>query len=118
MKKNDWILAAAILGVAALLFGVHFVLGRQNQESVIIYVDGEVYGKYGLSEDQTIQINDTNVLEIRSKEAVMTKADCPDQICVHQKGISQTNESIICLPNKVVVSIEGKEAKELDAVSN
>ena len=48
----------------------------------------------------------------------MESADCPDQICVRQKAISKEGESIICLPNKVVVSIVGGEEKELDAVTN
>ena len=31
---------------------------------------------------------------------------CPDQICVHEKAISADGESIICLPNKIVVEVE------------
>ena len=45
-------------------------------------------------------------------------ADCPDKLCVHQKAVSRDGESIICLPNKVVVSIEGGEDREMDAVAN
>ena len=48
----------------------------------------------------------------------MEEADCPDLLCVHQKAISKEGESIICLPNKVVVTIRGGEETELDAVTN
>ena len=47
----------------------------------------------------------------------MKSADCPDQICVHQRAISKNGESIICLPNKVVVSIEGAEDSQIDVVA-
>ena len=63
-------------------------------------------------------IQDSNVLMIKDGRAQMKSADCPDQICVRQKAISKEGESIICLPNKVVVSIVGGEEKELDAVTN
>ena len=48
----------------------------------------------------------------------MIEADCPDQLCVHQKKISMNHESIICLPNRVVVEIESSENSEYDAVTN
>ena len=37
----------------------------------------------------------------------MKWADCEDQLCVHQKEITLENESIICLPNKVIVEVSG-----------
>ena len=81
-------------------------------------VDGKEYGRYQLSSEQEIQINETNVLEIRDGKAKMKSADCPDQICVHQKAISRNGESIICLPNKIVLKIVDGEEAELDAVTN
>ena len=86
---------------------------------VIVKVDGEEKGTYRLSEEQTIEINGgTNILQIKEGKADMTEADCPDKLCVHQKAISKDGESIICLPNQVVVEIESSESSEYDAVTN
>ena len=60
----------------------------------------------------------TNTLVIKNNRSKMKEADCPDQLCVNQKAISKNNESIICLPNKVVVEVESSENSEFDAVSN
>ena len=60
----------------------------------------------------------TNILTIKNGKAKMTDADCPDQLCVHQKAASKNHESIICLPNKVVVEVDGSEESEFDAVAN
>ena len=46
----------------------------------------------------------------------MEWADCPDQICVNHRPVSRNGESIICLPNEVVVSVKGGEEAELDGV--
>ena len=37
----------------------------------------------------------------------MTFSDCRNQICVESGAISQTKDTIVCLPNKVVIEITG-----------
>ena len=118
MKKNDWILIAAVLCVAAICLGIHFFAADSEQVMVEISVDGELFGQYRLDEEQTIDINGTNRLKIADGRADMIWADCPDKLCVHQKAISRDGESIICLPNKLVVSVVGGEESKLDAVTN
>lgn len=46
----------------------------------------------------------------------MLTADCPDQLCVHQQAISKKNQTIVCLPNKVVAEVTGNTKKDYDAV--
>ena len=38
--------------------------------------------------------------------------------CVNQKPVSKNHESIICLPNKVVVEVDSKENSQLDGITN
>ena len=64
-----------------------------------------------------MEINDTNRLEIRGGYAQMVWADCPDQVCVNHRSINRDGESIICLPNQVVVSIENGEASDVDGIA-
>ena len=133
MKKKDLFLGGGILFAACVLFLVMNLMQyvqekesgqKENQEKqVVIKVDGEVYGRYSLDEDQEIDIKIdgkvTNVLVIRNHEADMTEADCPDQLCVHQKAISKDHETIVCLPNQVVAEVKNpKENNELDGIAN
>ena len=37
----------------------------------------------------------------------MTEADCPDGYCKRQGEISTEKETIVCLPHKLVVEIQG-----------
>ncbi len=67
---------------------------------------------------EKIAINDTNVLRIENGTVTMAQASCPDQLCVHQKAISRNRESIICLPNQVVVEVTATEEKTYDAMTN
>ena len=63
-----------------------------------------------------VEIGGTNRLVIEDGTARMEWADCPDQICVNHRPVSRNGESIICLPNEVVVSVKGGEEAELDGV--
>lgn len=118
MKKNDWILVVVILVLAGIGFFIYTNLGRQSAGIVKVTVDGELFGTYSLEKEQEIEINNTNYLMIKDRQVDMIGADCPDQICVEHKTISKNKETIICLPNKVIVEIIGGEDVEIDAVAN
>ena len=119
-ERNDRILIVAIIVCAVLLTVAFLRKGSSIGTTVVVSVDGEEYGRYSLLKEQVVQIGDTNTLVIHNHEADMLFAECPDQICVKHTPITDTDENIICLPNKVVVTIEdiyGKNQEaELDAV--
>ena len=119
LKKKDIILIVTILLAAFLAYFLHEIIGSGSAGSVTVKVNGVIEGSYSLSRDQEIEINGgTNHLSIQNGKADMTEADCPDKLCVSQKEISKNGESIICLPNKVIVEVENSEENEFDAVSN
>ena len=37
----------------------------------------------------------------------MTTSDCPTQECVHTGKITRSGQSIVCLPARVIVTLEG-----------
>ena len=104
MKRNDWILATAVLLVAGVL-GAYLLLGRQTGSYVMISKDNEEIGTYSLKDDRVIDVGDGNRLGIKDGAAPVLYADCPDQICVHTGWIDQEHDMIVCMPNKVVVQI-------------
>lgn len=119
-QRNDRILIISIIVCAVLLTAFFLLKGGSSGTMVVVTVSGEEYGRYSLLQEQVIQINDTNTLVIHGGTADMLFADCPDQVCVKHTPISNTNETIICLPNQVVVTNETllgkKEETEVDAV--
>lgn len=104
MKKNDiWLMGTIVL--VALVCAVFFSFSKERGARLAILVDGVEYGVYELSEEQEIQINDTNVCKIEDGKVRMISANCPDRRCVHQKAIDERGGTIVCLPNKVVLEI-------------
>ncbi|MDD6215699.1 MAG: NusG domain II-containing protein [Roseburia sp.] len=121
LKKNDIIFLAVVIVILAVVYVLFSFGGTKKGESVEILIDGASYGIYSLQEEQTIPIKisnkTTNVLEIKDGKADMVEADCPDKLCVHQKAISKDKETIVCLPNKVVVQVISDTESEFDSVA-
>lgn len=120
MRKNDIILIVVVILFAMGAMGIMYCNSLQGAVAVIT-VDGQVFETVSLQEDQVIMIpsgDDYNILQIKDGMVKMIEADCKDQICVNQKAIQYQGESIICLPHKVIVTIESDEESNIDAVAN
>lgn len=118
-SRNDIIFIAALLIVTALA-ALALFLFRTEGDTVIVTVDGEFFGEYALSEDRTVEIigeNGRNLLVIQNGEASISEASCPDGICSSHRPISRSGESIICLPNKVVVEVHSQEKEQADIIA-
>lgn len=76
---------------------------------VEVCVDGEVIKTYPLSKDSDYYMEDKlsigNTLVIDGGFVYIKDANCNDELCVKQGRIKRANESIICLPHKLVVRI-------------
>ncbi len=119
--KNDFIFLIGIFIVAVAIFVAFRFWGRIDGSQIVITIDGTKHGTYSLSENREIPIeteDGNNLLVIKDGIAKMIKADCPDQLCVHQKGISLEKETIVCLPHKVVITVESGNFNKIDAVAN
>ena len=121
MKKNDLILIAAILVLALVSVAGIRIWQKNNTKSgavAVVTVDGVRYGAYPLAEDITERIDladgTYNILVIEDGYADVTEASCPDQICVNHNRIRYSGESIVCLPNKLIVEVEGGEDNGID----
>ncbi len=102
MKKRDFIFIAAVFCAAALLFFILKLL--PEADTVYIHKDSKLIGSYSLSEPQTININGTNTAVIENGCVYMKDATCPDKLCIKQGKLSDSSKTIVCLPNKVVIS--------------
>ena len=118
MKKRDILLAGGIVLVALVMLLVMHVTGETKGNQVQITVNGEIYGTYPLEKDQTIEVTEGelhNVIRIEDGQAYMEEADCPDGYCKRQGTISRVNETIVCLPHKLVAEVESDGSTTDDA---
>jgi len=121
IKKKDLILVGVILIIAFV--GILFMfLTKEEGGELVITVDGKVYKTLPLDTDITLSIGeesgDYNILQIKEGKVTMTDANCPDKYCVKHRSIHYKHESIICLPHRVVLEIQGGDENDVDAIAN
>jgi hypothetical protein len=126
MKRGDVLLISIVL-VAALAFlaprwfsGNKDTAGNGNNLVANITVDGKQYRTVKLTEeDQTIDIRTergVNILKVHDYGIEMYDADCPDQVCLGFGFITMPKQTIVCLPNRVLVEIASASGEdEVDA---
>lgn len=115
--KSDF-LAIAIVAVIAVLVSVTFwtSVGTQEASVVCVYQEGKLIREIPLDTDTEFVIEGEyeNVVTMKDGTAAITKSDCPGTDCVHSGRIQEAGRSIVCLPNRVEIRIEG--ASEVDFV--
>ena len=62
-------------------------------------------------------LSSINILVIENGKAYVNQASCPDGICSSHRPIGNDGESIICLPNKVVVEIRTSDKNRPDVIA-
>ena len=119
-KRNDIILAVVMILVAAAGF-LWYNLAKEEGGAVMLIQDGKEVQSFSFNDEieYLIEIEDDsyNLLVIRGGKAFMKEASCPDQICVNHRPVSNVGETIVCLPNEIVIKvIEKSSQSEIDMV--
>ncbi len=118
---RDLILVGALLLLALLLF----FLVRNGQDRAtgtgavaVVTVDGAEVGRYPLNKSGTFPLNNgSNILVVENGEAWVSEANCPDKVCMGMGRISRNGEFIACLPNRLIVVVEGGEPALVDGMT-
>ncbi len=120
-KKWDFVVLAAVLFCSVIAFLCLNVFNNEAGSYVAVEVNGETQVTLPLDENTVYDIiidgRVANTVEISSSQVTVSYADCPDKICRNQRAISKAGESIVCLPNKVIISVKGGSNEQIDGVA-
>ena len=121
MKKGDYFISAILI----LFFIISLYLTNPLREAsknlrAVVRLNGEIHSTYKLTDNykKNVEIKSKlgyNILEIDCKKLRITDSDCKDKLDVKQGYISSAGQSIVCLPHKMIITIEGDT--DLDYVS-
>ncbi|NLU25420.1 MAG: NusG domain II-containing protein [Clostridiales bacterium] len=117
----DALVAAVVLLLAVGAFwGFYgFHSGSGNLTAVITHRGEEVerVALASLSAEETITVEGTYTVNIvLAPDGVsVSSATCPTQDCVHTGKITRAGQSIVCLPEQVIVQLVGAKS-DVDAV--
>jgi len=113
----DWALLVALIILS--LSGLFLVKGLAlSGNTATIEVNGKLIYRLSLKEDRTIEVHGPigiTRVEVKAGKIRIVDSPCPNKLCVRQGWIKRG--AIICLPNRVVVTIGGDNTGEVDAIS-
>ena len=116
------VFAALILLSTVAMF---FLKTTSGGTVAVVSQDGKELQRIDLSrvkEPYTIRIDGKdggyNIVLVEPGRICVLEASCPDKVCINQGWISDSSKPIVCLPNKMMIVIEGSEnSDELDGIS-
>ena len=120
MKFNRFdksLIVFLVLFNAGLLY--YFGTGFNQGDWVVIEVDAKRVARFPLTTDHVAHVQGplgTTEVEIKNGRARIVRSPCKLKVCIKSGYIQYADRLSACLPNKVVVRIEGETQRGLDAV--
>lgn len=117
----DALAAAFVLALAGLVFLLFYGGRGDHPTTAIISVDGTEVQRVALPQtgEEPLRIQPEGLpypltIRVSGGEVCVPESGCPSQDCVHSGTISRSGESIICLPNRLVIQLTGG-GEQIDA---
>lgn len=111
------ILAAVFL--SAVFFAVRILLNDSSGVYACIYSDGKLVERIRLDNiegtyTRRIETGDGgyNTVEAKKGKIHVSEASCPDKVCINTGYISSSALPVSCLPNKLIIKIEGEKDQD------
>ena len=124
LAKGDKIVAALVALVAVLSYIIFtFFVLKGHPDGVEVFVDGKLYATYSLTEFEkpkkieVVTEYGKNVLQMDCDGVSIIDASCPDKRDVKAGKITKAGQTIICVPNRVLVKLTGKSDSNVDKVA-
>ena len=115
--RADVIVISIILLISLLALLLTFLL-RKPGAYAVVEINGAVAAEYPLSENGVFVLNGgTNTLVIENGEVYLKNSDCPDHTCERTGKVRYVGQTIVCLPNRLSVTVKGNAVGGVDLVS-
>lgn len=116
MKPGDFIIVTLLIILSFLPLVIFTYQNKTSADEdnlrVVISADGEIVHEMTLKDDHTREIYEyvddqghENTIVREGLTVYMGDANCTDLLCIQQGEITQVGQTIVCLPNRVLVEI-------------
>ena len=116
-------LAALVVAAAAVILLIVLRPEGGNFLTASVVLEGETIATYDLSTlagPVELEVDGAAYpLTVRAEPGriCIAESSCPGKDCVHTGWISRAGGQIICLPNRLVISLTGGASEDIDAIS-
>ncbi len=118
LTRGDKILIALLVLVNAFLF-TRLGAGTRAGDWVVIEVEEREVARWPLAVDRRGEVEGPlgpTGVEVKDRRARIFRSPCRNKVCIKTGFIAYADRLAACLPNRVVVRIEGAAQRGVDAV--
>ena len=117
IEVGDWFIIT--LFCALIIISTKFLWNLPKGEYLEIYKNNKILATYSLNQKITKLINGEKgetKITIDNGKVRFSSAPCAKKYCIHQGWINKANQIIICIPNKISISMLGGK-KNYESIS-
>ena len=115
LYPGDWLSIILVLVFIIFLFQQYWFNPLQTGlEFVTIQVGNQTPQLYQISKNQELVINGAlgpSRIEIKNGRVHFVHSPCQNKQCISHGWISKAGETVACLPNRISVSLSGRESR-------
>lgn len=113
MNKNDIKLIIIVLLITISLFSLSLFQKKASiARKANVYYANDLILEIDLSINKTYEVEGDNgkvVIEVLNNQIRVVEENSPYHLCSKQGFISNSGQSIICLPNKIIIELPNNE---------
>jgi hypothetical protein len=119
MTKGDKTLLIAALALGFASLGISR-LARPIGSEIVVQVNGKIVARMNLSQNQQMEITGARgamLIQVAQGRVRVVSSNCPEKICVKTGAIHRAGDTIVCVPNRVVIRITGSGQANLNLIT-
>ena len=116
LNKYDFILLISLI-ILSIISIIMIKFNDKKGKIAVVYYDNKIIKKIDLSINKTYTVKGYNgnvKIIVKNNKIKVDSEKSPLHLCSKQGYISKSYETIVCLPNKIVIEIDSSE--EIDTV--
>ncbi len=114
-RRLNLILAVVLCAVVVLCLVLLWVQRSRQETGTVakVWLDGQVVLTFDLGDYEESTLVDlepvtgrTAKVELKDHQIRFVQVDCPDHVCEGYGFLSQVNQTAVCMPNRLVITVE------------
>lgn len=117
VRAADIILIAVITVSSLLFLTIPSLTRNETGAEAEIILNGKTYAVLPLDKDTRLEIKNVGTVVVSGGSVHIENASCKDKLCEKTGSINHKNQTIICLPNKLIIRIISDDDSEVDGIA-
>ncbi len=120
MKQGDKFVLYSILALVFILFIEYGIFKNHSTRVIVIRSDGKIVKELPINKNAFFEVKSREghlFVEVKNGKVRVVDSTCKEKLCEKEGWIGNTGESIICLPNRISITIISKNGEKVDTVT-